>query len=57
MQRATSEKLLDALKRLEQVESELKKLQNNPDQLSVLKNRVDELEKSMDAEVNAMSSR
>jgi cell division septum initiation protein DivIVA len=57
MQRATSEKLLDALKRLEQVESELKKLQSNPDQLSVLKNRVEELDKSVDAKVNAMSSR
>jgi len=57
MQKATSEKLLDALKRLEQVESELKKLQSNPDQMSVLKNRMDELDKSVDAKVNAMSSR
>lgn len=57
MQKATSEKLVDALKRLEQVESDFKKLQNNPEQVSALKNRVDELDKSVDVRVNALSSR
>ena len=57
LQKATSEKLVDALKRLDQVESDLKKLQSNPEQVSALKNRLDELDKSVDDRVNAMSSR
>ena len=57
LQKATSEKLVDALKHLDQVESDLKKLQSNPEQVSALKNRLDELDKSVDDRVNAMSSR